>query len=79
MNVEVHLFAYLRKEVTGLDRKGRRIVTLADGATAGDLVRAIGLSSGRYKLLVVNNVHSNESAPLRDGDHVAIFPAIAGG
>lgn len=79
MNVEVQLFAYLRKEVAGLDRKGRKSVALPEGATAGDLVRAIGLDSGRYKLLIVNNVHSSESAPLRDGDRVAIFPAIAGG
>jgi molybdopterin converting factor small subunit len=79
MNVEVQLFAYLRKEVAGLDRRGRKSVALPDGAKAGDVVLAIGLDSSRYKLLVVNNVHSDESAPLADGDRVAIFPAIAGG
>jgi len=79
MNVEVQLFAYLRQEVAGLDRRGRKTVTLPGGATAGDLLRALGLDSSRYQLLVVNNVHSDESAPLADGDRVAIFPAIAGG
>ena len=79
MNINVQLFAYFRKEIKGLDAEGRKTVTLPENAKMGDLLKALGIPEGRFKLIIHNGLHCKEDTALADGDQVSIFPPIAGG
>jgi len=79
MNVNVQLFAYFRKEIKGLDAEGRKTVTLPESAKMSDLLKALGIPQGRFKLIILNGLHCREDKPLSEGDQVSIFPPIAGG
>ena len=76
MQVEVRLFAGLR------ERAGvrERLVELPDGAVAGDVWGALELGSEPPGLLLaVNHAYVERSAPLADGDEVALIPPVSGG
>ena len=52
---------------------------LAAPATAGDLIRALGIPAGEVAIIFVNGAHAEEATALRDGDRVGLFPAVGGG
>ena len=79
MNVNVQLFAYFRKEIKDLDAEGRKTVKLPENSKMSDLLNAIGIPQGRFKLIIHNGLHCREDKVLADGDQVSIFPPIAGG
>jgi len=79
MNVNVQLFAYFRKEIKGLDAEGRKTLALPEKAKMSDLLAALGIPQGRFKLIIHNGLHCREDKALADGDQVSIFPPIAGG
>jgi molybdopterin converting factor subunit 1 len=81
MRVTVLLFARL-KDIVGRDRVDREV---ADGATAGDVWRALATEFpelGRYTTAVsaaVNEEYARMSAPVHDRDEVAFLPPVSGG
>ena len=79
MIVHVQLFAYFRKEIPGLDGEGRKQVSLPEKSRVSDLLSALGIPTGRYKLIILNGLHCKEDKTLSEGDQVSIFPPIAGG
>jgi sulfur carrier protein ThiS len=79
MTINVQLFAYFRKEIPGLDAEGRKPVSLPEKARVSDLLNALGIPAGRYKLIILNGLHCKEDKMLSEGDRVSIFPPIAGG
>lgn len=79
VTVNVKLFATLRECYPGA-RTGVPIqVRLEDGATVGMLVQRLGIPKEAVRVVFVNGVVVNDASPLRDGDDVGFFPAIAGG
>jgi len=72
--IEVRLFATLRV--------GREKVTsfssdeLSDGFSA---LKHLDIDEEEVAIFLINGRHSDLSAPLHDGDVVAIFPAVGGG
>lgn len=54
-------------------------VRLRPGATVADLLQALRVSDKLAKLVFVDHVRSDPTAPLRDGATVDIFPPVAGG
>ena len=81
MRIQVSFFASHR-EIVGTDTAE---VDLADGATAADLVQAVGI---RYPALkphlpsarvAINEEYRLSNAVLREGDRAAIIPPVSGG
>jgi len=44
-----------------------------------DIIKELGIANGVQKLILVNGTPVQDNYRLRDGDSVAIFPAITGG
>ncbi|HEV3230598.1 MAG TPA: molybdopterin converting factor subunit 1 [Solirubrobacteraceae bacterium] len=82
MVVSVRLFAMLREAA----RHDRLEVELADGATVGELLAALGQRDGLRDLvsrlpvaIAVNREYTSRDHPLHDGDEVALIPPVSGG
>jgi molybdopterin converting factor subunit 1 len=81
MRVSILLFARLR-EIVGRDRIERDV---ADGATAGDVWRALATEfpeAERYTTAVsaaINEEYARMNAKVRDRDEVAFLPPVSGG
>jgi sulfur carrier protein ThiS len=72
MTVSVILGGHLRNEA----KKGpqRRDVELPQGSKVEDLIREVGLSPERIKMIMVNGRGAELDANLGDGDRVGLFP-----
>ncbi len=81
MDVKVRLFAGLREFVG----QSEIPVSLAEGATIGDLGDRIGLDYPKLGPLLsglawaVNEEYRSRDYRLRDGDEIALIPPISGG
>ena len=73
-SIEVRCFASLAKHTPA-----GGLAKLAAPGTAGDLIRALGISAGEVTIIFVNGAHATEATELRDGDRVGLFPAVGGG
>lgn len=78
MKVQVKLHAQLRKFAPAKD-KALFSVELADGATVKDLLARIGVPAEKARLIIVNGIRCEPSAPLTDKALVDLFPPLAGG
>ncbi len=73
MNVTVKLFAGLRERAGWSERK-------LEAATVADVWAQLGLGEEPVGLLyAVNREYADKSAPLADGDEVAVIPPVSGG
>lgn len=80
MKIEVRLFATLRRLLPAGSTGKSAVLEVADGLRLAELIRQLGIAPGMAHLTLVNGVHQGETdVPLREGDMVAIFPAVAGG
>ncbi|HEX7708331.1 MAG TPA: MoaD/ThiS family protein [Thermoanaerobaculia bacterium] len=81
MKVRLLLFAVLR-EIVGSDE---RMLTLEEGATAGDVWQALRVefpALDAYReppLVAVNESYAGPTTRLQDGDDLAFIPPVAGG
>jgi len=74
--ITVRLFAGLRERAG----TGTRRLELADGATVGDVWRALALGDEPGGLLyAVNREYAARDRALADGDEVALIPPVSGG
>jgi molybdopterin synthase catalytic subunit len=73
-NVTVRLFAGLR-ERAGRDRVE---LTLPEGATAADVLRAMELGE-RDCVVAVNRGYADAATPVNEGDEIALVPPVSGG
>ncbi len=79
IEVEVRLYATLRKynPETSLGQPLR--VQMAEGTTLAELLRRLNIPGSEVKTAFVNNRQQEEDYRLVDGDQVAFFPPVAGG
>ena len=77
MKVQVNLFANLVKYAP----EGRKAfsVELKPAASAGDLIKHLGIPPAQSKIILVNGRHSNEDTALNDGDEVTFMTPVEGG
>jgi molybdopterin synthase catalytic subunit/molybdopterin converting factor small subunit len=76
VQVRIRLFAGLRERAG----TGSRALELPDGATLGHVWGALDLGDEPPGLLyAVNKRYAEPSAPLADGDEVALIPPVSGG
>jgi molybdopterin converting factor small subunit len=74
MEIEVRLFAGLRKYKNEKNR-----IRLEEGTSVGGLLEKIGIPPAEVAIILVDGRHARRDRPLREGETVSLFPAIAGG
>lgn len=81
IEVEVKIFATLRKYVPGLDIGEPLKLSLTDSTTLAQLVEQLGIPKEEIKIVVVNNLalSTDYDYVLVNGDRLAIFPPVGGG
>jgi molybdopterin converting factor small subunit len=77
ISVSVRLYSILRQ------RDGRIVdsleLTLPMGSRAADVLSILDVPLDLEIILAVNDVVSSDTVVLKDGDRLAIIPAVAGG
>ncbi|MGE0824413.1 MAG: MoaD/ThiS family protein [Candidatus Binatia bacterium] len=80
MHIEVKLFANLRKLLPPGATGSKAQLTLTEGTTITMLLQQLQIPSELAQMVLVNGEQTREfDRPLADGDHVSIFPPVAGG
>ncbi len=79
IEVDVRLYATLRKYAPGMGLGQAIELKLNEGTTLGRLFSELGVPRGEVKRCIVNGIAREDDYILRNGDRVAIFPPIAGG
>jgi molybdopterin synthase sulfur carrier subunit len=83
MKLTVKYFASIREALgrrgEALDTSAQTLAQLRDELIARDGVYAQSLARGRSVRVALNQVMSEESAPLSEGCEVAFFPPVTGG
>ena len=83
MNLTVKYFASIREAVgkggEAVDSAATTLGQLRDELIARGEAHAQALARGRSVRMALDQVMSDESAPLREGCEVAFFPPVTGG
>ena len=79
INVEVRLYATLRKYYSKANKSGVLKVSLRKGVTLQRLYDQLNIPFDEVKIVMVNGRAQKHSYTLSDGDRIAIFPPVAGG
>ncbi len=78
--IHVKLYASLRRYRPGLALGQSFVCTVADGLTIGQLIAdALHLPAREVAISLVNGCYQDPEYRLGEGDHVALWPPIAGG
>ena len=72
--IEVRLFATLRE-----GRGKVQMLSAADFACAGDIIRYLQIPVEEVAILLVNGFHRKPETAVKAGDVVALFPPVGGG
>lgn len=79
MRILVKLSTTLRDCVPGYDAEAGLSLDMPEGTSVRELARHIQVPSEEIKIVMINGRQSEASDTLRDGDRVALFPAVGGG
>ncbi len=78
INIEVRLFAYLRRYLP-LHADGRRVRLATTVPDVRAVAAELGIPSSVVGVIMLNGRHADPDARLHDGDVLSFFPPIAGG
>lgn len=78
MSVHVRLSTTLRKYLPNYEPAAGLNIA-ADGLSADDLAKKLGLPLEEIKFVMINGRQSPMQMQLRPGDRVSYFPAVGGG
>jgi molybdopterin converting factor small subunit len=80
VQIELRLFASLRKQLPPGSPRGKCALDLADGSTIGDVLVRMNIPRASAQMILVNGDHDRDfDRALHDGDVLSIFPPVAGG
>jgi molybdopterin synthase sulfur carrier subunit len=79
MQVEVRVFATLRRHLPELQVGGALRMEVGSGTTLATLRDELGLPPQEVKLVIRNHLQADWNDTIQDGDRIAFVPAIAGG
>jgi molybdopterin synthase sulfur carrier subunit len=80
VNIEVRLFAQLRKYLPHGSSQGSTRIDMPDGATIADALAELGIPASAAHLTLVDGSHeANLGRQLKDGCTLSVFPPMAGG
>jgi molybdopterin converting factor small subunit len=79
VQVEVKLFASLRRFRPPEAQGSTLIVELADDATVQNLLDKLGISNEEAEIILIKGLRAELSVPLKEGAQVSLFPMLGGG
>lgn len=80
ITITVQLLAGLQRHLpAGADPAHGYPWTVADGTSVGEVLSALPLDGVGALTCLVNGRHADDDQPLREGDVLAVFPAVGGG
>lgn len=80
MEVQLKLFATLRKKLPPGSKAGKASLTLAAGTTILDVIHQMDIPEDLAQMVLVNGEQTRAfDQVLADGDSLSIFPPVAGG
>ena len=80
MEVQLKLFATLRKKLPLGSQAGKTSLTLADGTSILDVIHHMDIPEDLAQMVLLNGEQTREfDLVLTDGDSLSIFPPVAGG
>lgn len=79
MKIEVQLYATLSQYLPKGAHNRRAVMEFAEGVTVGQVMDQLGIPKAHPNLVLVNGIHAEENAPLKDGEVLSVFPPLAGG
>lgn len=79
MQIEVRLYATLRRYAPNGSEMGVFLTDLADGALVLDIIQLLKIVPAEVHLIMVNGTNSTMERALGPGDRVGLFPPIGGG
>lgn len=74
MQLTVKLFAYFRD-----NRFKQQQMEFAEGTSVEEIIVSLGVPLDEVGVTMINSRHCELQQVPREGDHLAIFPAIGGG
>ena len=77
--VEVRLYASLRKYQANPGSGGVLVIQLDDGAELADLLNELKIPEEEVAIAMVNGRNEKEGYILQDKDRIGLFPPVAGG
>ena len=79
MKIEIALYATLSKFLPSGAQNRRAVLEVKDTATVREVLDQLGIPSELPNILLVNGRQAPESAILKDGETLSVFPPLAGG
>lgn len=79
MKITVELQSYLDQYSPSGDDARVFSYEMSEGATVGDLIRKLHISSELASVIAVSDEAADETRALKEGDRVTLIPPIAGG
>lgn len=79
MQIEVAVFATLRRYMPDLKLGGSRQIEVKPGTTLREISDMLGLPEDEVKIIMRNHRHAEWEDVVQDGDRVVYMPAVAGG
>ncbi|MEA3336620.1 MAG: MoaD/ThiS family protein [Chloroflexota bacterium] len=79
MEVEVRVFATLRKYLPELGVGEPKILEIHEGTTLAELCDQLGLPIAEVKVIMRNGLQAEPEEIIAEGDRIAYIPAVGGG
>ncbi len=79
MQVEVRVFATLRRYLPELGISEPKVVEVPQGTTLDQIREMLGLPAEEVKVIMVNHLQAAPEDRAADGDRITYIPAVAGG
>ncbi|MBA4394526.1 MAG: molybdopterin synthase sulfur carrier subunit [Desulfobacca sp.] len=80
MKIQLNLFASLSRYLPEQPKSGfSNEMEIEDGITIKSLLEGLKVPGELPKIIFLNGIHADETALLKEGDRLGIFPPLAGG
>jgi len=79
MQVEVTVFATLRRCMPDLPVGGSRLIDVPPGTSLGEIMHLLQLPPEEVKVVMRNHLQAELDDVAEEGDRIAFIPAVAGG
>ncbi|MGH7410166.1 MAG: MoaD/ThiS family protein [Candidatus Methylomirabilis sp.] len=79
MKIEVQLYATLSQYLPKGSENRKAVMEFADGIMVGQVIDTLGIPKEHPNMVLLNGIHAEDGAPLKDGDVLSVFPPLAGG
>ena len=79
MKIQVQLYATLSRYLPKGAENRKAVMEFGDGLTVGKVMDQLGIPKEQSNMVLINGIHAQDDAPLKDWDVLAVFPPLAGG